>query len=191
MIDLAVAAIARKLNESLQRSFGLREDVVALSHIVEQDGRIGTQAENRIVMMLVNVERETAARRAPRAVRDPLGPSVLMPEPVFLVLTVLFAANFDGAHYDEALKMLGATVGVFQRQHVLDQHNTPGLDRRLDRLVLDMVSLGISELSELWSILGGKYLSSVLYRVRLVPVDLGQVSGQNIPVVNPAVGVGV
>lgn len=190
MIDLALGTIAQQLNESLQRTFGVREDMAVLAHIVEQDGRVGTQSESRLVMSLVNIERETAAQREPRAARNPLGPSAVTPEPVYLTLSVLFAAHFDSAHYDEALKLISATVGFFQSRPVLDHRNTPGLDRRIDRLALDIVNLSLSELSNLWSIVGGKYLPSVLYRVRMVAVDLAQISGQTWPVSRPAVGLG-
>lgn len=190
LIDLALGAIVRQLNESLRRTFGVREDMAVLSSLVEPDGSVGTQSQNRLVVSLVNVERETLAQREPRPPRNPLGPSVVSAEPVHLVLTVLFAASFDGAHYDEALKLLSATVGFFQSRPVLDPHNTPELDRRIDRLALDMVNLGFAELSNLWSIVGGKYQPSVLYRVRMVSVDLAQISGLSRPALAPDTGVG-
>lgn len=81
--------------------------------------------------------------------------------------------------------MIAGTIGHFQARPVLDHQNTPELDPRIDRLALDIANLSITELSQLWSILSGKYLPSVLYRVRLVAVDQQAASGQTRPIVEP------
>jgi Pvc16 N-terminal domain len=186
MIDLALGAIAAQLNQALRRGFGLREDLVVLSNLHEQDGSVALQVDNRIVVSLVNIERDTLPQRdAPGARPGQRG--VVAPGPVYLNLHVLFAAHFAAANYAEALKMIAATIGHFQARPVLDHQNMPELDPRIDRLALDIANLGIAELSQLWSILSGKYLPSVLYRVRMVAVDLGAVAGQYRPVVEPRV----
>jgi hypothetical protein len=185
VIDLALQAIVAQLNQALRTGFAIRDDVAVLGNVLEQDGSVGAQLDNRIVVSLVNIERETLAQRAPRHGAHPLARSVLTEEPVHLVLSVMFAANFSGSNYGEGLKMISAVVGFFQSRPVLDPHNTPGLDRRIDRLALDIANLSVAELSNLWSILSGKYLPSVLYRVRLVSVDRDQVKGTISPVALP------
>jgi hypothetical protein len=189
MIDLALQAIVGQLNQALRTGFAIREDIAVLGNVLEQDGSVGALLDNRIVVSLVNIERETLAQRAPRLGAHPLARSVVTEEPVHLVLSVLFAANFGGSNYGEGLKMISATVGFFQSRPVLDPLNTPGLDRRIDRLALDIANLSVAELSNLWSILSGRYLPSVLYRVRLVSVDRDQVKGTLSPVARPSVGV--
>jgi hypothetical protein len=72
---------------------------------------------------------------------------------------------------------------------VFDHQNTPELDSRIDKLMLDIENLGISDLSNLWGILGGKYMPSVLYRMRMVAIDSGQLSGQAPYVSQPQAGV--
>lgn len=186
MIDLALQAIVAQLNQALRSGFAIRDDIAVLGNVLEQDGSVGAQLDNRIVVSLVNIERDTLAQRAPRAAAHPLARSVVTEEPVHLVLSVMFAAHFSGSNYAEGLKMISAVVGFFQSRPVLDPHNTPGLDRRIDRLALDIANLSVAELSNLWSILSGKYLPSVLYRVRLVSVDRDQVKGTISPVALPS-----
>lgn len=184
MIDLALGAIVAHLNQALRRSFALREDLVLLANLHEQDGSVALQADNRIIVSLVNIERDTTPQRDLRPASPGLR-NVLSPGPVYLNLHVLFAAHFGAANYTEALKLISGTIGHFQSRPVLDHQNTPELDPRIDRLALDIANLGIAELSQLWSILSGKYLPSVLYRVRMVALDMNSVHGQGRPIVEP------
>jgi hypothetical protein len=89
-------------------------------------------------------------------------------EPLFLNLLVICAATFSGQSYPEALRFLSDAIAYFQARPVFDHQNSPGLDPRIDRLVLNIENLSNSEMHSLWSIHGGRYLPSVLYRVRLV-----------------------
>lgn len=185
MIDVALGVIVSQLNQALRRAFAVREDIAVLANILEQDGRVDPQVENKLVVSLVNIEREVVAGRDSRPGRNPMARALVSPEPVHLNLSVMFAAHFSGSNYNEALKMISGTIGFFQSRPVLDHRNTPDLDRRIDRLALDIANLSLSDLSNLWSILSGKYLPSILYRVRMVSVDLGQISGQTTPVGDP------
>jgi hypothetical protein len=95
---------------------------------------------------------------------------------VHLNLMLMFAANFGGSKYTEALKFISATIAFFQGRALFDHHNSPDLDPRIDRLALDIENLSVAELSNLWGILGGKYVPSILYRVRMITFDSGQIT---------------
>jgi hypothetical protein len=41
----------------------------------------------------------------------------------------------------------------------------------IEKLILEMNSLNFDQLNQLWSIIGGKYQPSVVYRMRMVTVD--------------------
>jgi len=97
---------------------------------------------------------------------------------VCLNLMLMFAANFSGSNYPEALKFISSTIAFFQSRPLFDHQNTPELDPRIDKLALDIENLGIGDLSNLWGMLSGKYLPSVLYRVRLITIDAGQLNAQ-------------
>ncbi|MCB1830920.1 MAG: DUF4255 domain-containing protein, partial [Gammaproteobacteria bacterium] len=95
-----------------------------------------------------------------------------------LNLSLMFAANFSGGNYPEALKGISATLRFFQMTPVLDHQNTPELDRRIDRLALEIENLDIQQLSNLWGILSTRYLPSVLYKVRMITIDADAVKSE-------------
>ena len=183
MIDLALIAIVRQLNQALRRAFAVSEDVAVLGNNLEQDGRPATVATDKLVVSLVNIERDTTPYQAQRGASGPQRQPLSAP-PVFLTLSVMFAANFASQNYTEALKFIAGTIGFFQSRPMMNPQNTPELDPRIERLMLDIANLGIAELSNLWGVLSGRYVPSVLYRVRMVAVDLAQISGQQQPIVD-------
>ena len=188
MIDLAIAQIASQLNQALRRQFMADEDLVVLANLHEQDGTVATHIANKLVVSLVGVEREDQSRQG---VASGLlgGRAGLYPAPVHLNLMLMFAANFGGSNYPEALKFIASTVAFFQGRPVFDAQNTPDLDRRLHKLTLEIENLSVADLSNLWGMLSGKYLPSVLYRMRLVSIDAEQITAQVPRVSKPAVGV--
>lgn len=190
MIDTAIAQVAGQLNQALKRQFMVGEDLVALSNLHEQDGTVATQVVNKLAVFLVNVERESV----PGGAMGGMGGlsalrSAQKSPPVHLNLMVMFAANFNGSNYPEALKFLSSTVSFFQGRPVFNHQNSPDLDPRIDKLTMEIENLSVSDLSNLWGMLSGKYLPSVLYRMRMLSIDAGQVLAQLPRVAEPAVGV--
>jgi Pvc16 N-terminal domain len=188
MIDAALGHVASQLNQSLKRSQLGGEDWVVLSNLAEPDGSATPHAQNKLAVYLVNIERETLPyRESPRG-----GGSErisIANAPVYLNLFVMFAANFGGTHYGEALKLISSTIAFFQAHPSFDRHGSPGLDSRIDRLTLEIENLSLSDLSNLWSISSGKYVPSVLYRMRMVVLDAAQINAQ-VPTVQqqPRIG---
>jgi hypothetical protein len=190
MIDIAISHIAAQLNQSLRRNLQVGEDLVVVSNIVEQDGTLAQHVANKLVVSLVNIERDTLPHRGNAHSGTSLGRMGQSPEPLYLNLLLMFAANFSGSNYVEALKFISATVAFFQGRPVLDHQSSPELDPRIERLVLEIENLALSDLSNLWSILSGKYVPSVLYRVRMVAVDSSQISAQVSRVGSPRIATG-
>jgi len=179
MIDAALGLMAGQLNEHLRRRFQLGEDLAVLSNLLEQNGTLVPLVANKLVLFLAGVERDTLAHRAPGAQNLGIPAQQLVSRaPVYLNLLVMCAANFSGGNYPEALKFLSSAIAFFQSRQVLDQHNAPGLDARLERLVLSIENLSSAEMHSLWGIHSGRYLPSVLYRVRMISVDGEQVTGR-------------
>ncbi len=176
MIALALAQIAGSLNQSLRRGFGVAEDLVVVSSLLDQDGSVAAQAAGKLSVFVVNIERDTLPLAPARASSGTH--AGLAPPPVCLNLMVMFAAHFTGANYAEALKLISGTIAFFQSRPLIDHHNTPDLDPRIVRLALDIENLGFGDLGNVWGMLGGKYVPSVLYKVRMVSIDAGQVSAE-------------
>lgn len=189
MISAAVAAVAGQLNQSLRRTFKVAEDMVVVSALTEPDGSPGQQVSNRLALFLVNIEKDSLPYRPASLAQPGIGRAGVSQAPVHLNLLLMFAASFSGTNYPEALKFVSHAIAFFQSRPVLDHQNTPDLDPRIDKLVLEIENLAIPDLSNLWGILGGKYMPSVLYRVRMVAIDAGQLSGQVPWVSQPQAGV--
>ena len=188
MIHAAVSHISGQLNQFFRRSFVLAEDVVMMSNILDLSGSPAQNTDNKLLVLLVNVEKETtSSRQANLGSAERI--STTYP-PVHLNLYVMVAANFGGSNYSEALKFLSNTVSFFQRQPVFDHQVTPDMDKRINRLVLDIENLNIQDLSGLWGVLGGKYMPSILYKVRMVTFDSGDVINQLSPVKGHQAAVG-
>lgn len=178
MIEAAIEHITRQANEYLRRRFEMSEDMVVLSGIQEQDGSLSPQVFNKVVVFLVSVERDATFREAATPVEPGKGRRVLRQPPICFNLYVMVAAHFSAANYPEALKVLSKVVEFFQARPVFDRHNSPSLDRGIQRLVIDVENLSLSDQAILWGSLGGRYLPSVLYRIRMIAIDSAAVHGQ-------------
>ena len=171
MIDRALDHLATHLNGHFRRQFQLAEDMAVVSNLWEVGGAPAASSTNRLVLFLSGIERDTLAHRAGTVPTTPPDGSLQKAMPVYLNLLVMCAANFSGTHYPEALKFLASTIAFFQGNTLFDHQNTPGMDSRLERLALNMENLSSQEMHSLWSIHGGRYLPSALFRVRLVTLD--------------------
>lgn len=190
MIDRALEHLATHLNNHLRRNFRVVEDIAVVSNLHEAGGTPATVAANKIVLFLSGIERDTLAHRA-GASRGAPGPvQVREVPPVYLNLLVMCAANFGGSQYPQALKFLSSAIAFFQATAVFDHQNTPDMDSRLERLVLNIENIGSQDMHSLWSIHGGRYLPSALFRVRLITLDSGWIEAREPEVARPQVTVG-
>ncbi|HEX7817324.1 DUF4255 domain-containing protein [Dyella sp.] len=178
MIDRALEHLATHLNGHFRRQFQVAEDMVVVSNLQEVGGAAVASSANRLVLFLSGIERDTLAHRAGTVPTAPQHGVLQKVMPVYLNLLVMCAANFSGTHYPEALKFLASTIAFFQGNAVFDHQNTPDMDRRLERLALNMENLSSQEMHSLWSIHGGRYLPSALFRVRLVTLDSDAIRGR-------------
>lgn len=179
MIYVALSHLTERLNEYLARGLGLTEDLVVLSQISDQDGSSSHEVMNKLALFLVNIEKEYVMGNSPIAKAGANG-SIQKAPPAHMNLYIMLAANFASSNYAEALKMLSAAILFFQKNPVFDHHTSPGLDERIEKMILDIENLDRQDLSNIWSTQGGKYLPSVLYKVRMVTFD-----SQDIRIVEP------
>lgn len=176
MIESAMTLVSSQLNQYFQRTFDLTEDVVVVSNILEQDGSLLSHVDNKLAMFLVNIAKdEFPHRRHSNGGTAGNNHAVTKYAPVYLNLYVMFAGNFSGNNYTESLKFISSTIDYFQRRPVFDHDNAPELDPRIEKLVLDIENLPITDLANLWGILSGRYMPSILYKMRMVAFDSSDV----------------
>jgi hypothetical protein len=178
MISAAIGHLAVQLNQQLKNNFQLVEDIVVVSNLLELDGSVAPHTNNRLVLTLVNIEKDTLPFR-PNAGTRGVDERVLQHSaPLFVNLYLMLSANFGAGNYTEALKYVSQAIAFFQQRPMFDQRNSPGLDERIERLILDIENLPIADLNNLWSLLGGRYLPSMYYKVRMVAIDARALTGQ-------------
>lgn len=175
MINAAVSHLAVQLNQFLKQTYALSEDIVLMSGLVDAEGHAAPNTNNKLVVFLTNLEKDTVPYRQQSSGAAGALRTVISSTPLYLNLYVMIAANFSGANYAEALKLISGAIAYFQRFPVFDHQLTPELDPRIAKLVLDIENLKLHELSNIWTLLGGKYLPSVLYKVRMVAFDTDDV----------------
>lgn len=180
MIDATFDFILGQLNGFLGTRYPGSEPHVVISSIANQDGTVPPQIENKLILSLVNVERETAAVNPPR-LEPRNGDYARVSPPLNINLYMLVSACF-GNNYGESLKFLSGAMGFFQGRPVYTGSESADFPPGLERLSLEMVNLSFQDLNNLWGNLGGKYLPSVVFKARMLTIQEGWVT-ERVPAV--------
>ncbi|PSL45369.1 uncharacterized protein DUF4255 [Chitinophaga niastensis] len=180
MIYEALSCITEEINNSLKRKLQINEDKVILCGLVNQDGSSAIQGENKVIITLINVEKEAAGMGA---AKNNAGVFTATAAPVSINLYVLCAAYFSGNNYAEALRFLSFTIAFFQSKSIFSVQNTPSLDPGINKLAFEMESPGPDRLNSMWTTLGAKYMPSVLYKVRMLTFDDSIIKEYRPPIV--------
>ena len=177
MLDRTLVFLLDQINGYLGTRYPSNEPHAVLASLANLDGTVPTNIENKLVVTLVNLEREATAAGTGPQLRPENGGFARLSPSLNLNLYLLMSASF-GSNYQEALKLLSAVLGYFQGKPVFTTQNANGFPRGLEKLTLEMVNLDIQSLNHLWGNLGGKYLPSVLYKTRMLTVQEGWVLEQ-------------
>ncbi len=182
MIAQTLNAIVGQLNAYI----GLVDPEVTLGNISLIDAFQDASAQNlndRVIASVINIEQEESLRNLPfrRTVSDPNGlPTGVERQPeVYLNIYLLFGSN--KSDYLIALQRIAQVIAFFQRQAVFTPANTPILGvLNVSKLVFDLYSTSFEELNQLWSVMGGKYIPSVVYKMRLAMIQDAPQQGAGI-----------
>jgi Pvc16 N-terminal domain len=141
-----------------------------VARVFDQDsgGSGAIPINNRAIITLVNVEEDRIAKQQENYEKTDILTRYKSP-PLFLNLYVLFSVNRNS--YPDSLGWLNHIIQYFQHQHVFTPISHPSLDSRIEKLIADLFTLNFEQINHLWSTLGGKYLPSVLYKIRQVTID--------------------
>ena len=160
----------------INNSFGFRdgeEGSVELGNVAQLDSSIdlaSTNISNHIILSLVNICEETTLKNGSFYKRNGNTNSLHHRNPSLnLNLYLLFSANNND--YDQSLRSISRIVSFFQARHVFRKDNAPNLPKSIDKLVFEIYSMGFENLNNMWGFMGGKYLPSVVYLVRLLSIQ--------------------
>ncbi|MCA9735646.1 MAG: DUF4255 domain-containing protein [Deferribacteres bacterium] len=147
------------------------EEAIVLSNIFNGEGKFAVS--EGLSLSIINIEEERVVKSQQSAFKMPNGNVVHMNPEIKLNLYFIIAANFE--NYKTGLQFLSAAVRFFQARNVFTRQNTPNLPEEVEKLIVEFFSINFEQQNHLWSVLGAKYLPSVVYRARLLTIQEGLV----------------
>ena len=120
-----------------------------------------------VTVLLLNIEQEKLMRAADLYSRvNSAGVTESVNPEIHLNLYVMFVAN--AKQYDRSLKYLSNVVKYFHSHRVFDSSNSSGMKDSITQLVVELMTLPLSEQNDIWSSLRTSNHPSVLYKVKMV-----------------------
>lgn len=162
MIDQVLHLLSNELNTHFQVKEGLVSElsVVAGQKAPGDQGRL-----DKLIFTLVHV----APEKTLKGIRNPggLDRGIGIPNaPLGLNLYVLLKADF--ATYSIALNRLAEAISFFHNHPVFSQQHTPAFPDNVEHLEIEFEDTDLESTSQLWMMLGERYMPSVCYKVRLL-----------------------
>ncbi len=163
-------------------------DVVIIENVtaVEQGGDGSAEGvSNKILMSLLNIEEEKTLKNFPNN-KIENGRMKYMNPVVNLNLFVLFSAN--RTLYTQSLSDISKIIEFFQGKRVFTQANTlftrtsPLLNIGSFHFTAELYTPSFEELNFIWGTLGGRQFPSVLYKLSIVEIERGNVTGESGPI---------
>lgn len=171
MIDKAFLFIEKEVNQYFDARFGPSTQkwvtIGNIARFTESEGG-GGDTNAQAMLSLVNIEEDRISKNPENYFRTVDGIAYRNPK-IFLNLYALFAATTNS--YPVALQTISTIIQFFQSVNRFDRSTNPLLDPELEALTLDLYTMNFEQVNHLWSTLGGKYLPSVLYKVRVVGIE--------------------
>lgn len=184
MIDQVLNTVIGLINSQIG---SLEPEVVLgnLSLIDSYSDDLNNSISDKVVFSVVNIQQESVLRNNPanRQVFDNDGlPRGVSRHPgIYLNIYVLIGAN--KTEYSMGLQRISEILSFFQRQPIFTVAQIPTLpDFGLDKILFDLHSTTFEELNQLWGIMGGKYIPSVVYKMRMAYIDSVE-EGASVPLV--------
>lgn len=155
-----------------QIEFSSGKKSVVLAKPTDSKGELSIP-DNTICLSLLNIEEETAMRN-PMIKKRVDGDKVYTQTPgISLNLSIIFIANFPNDYMSE-LNYITKIVEFFQKKDTFTIENTPSLkkqERYIEQLVFKLTSTPLDSQHNIWSLLGLKYMPSVMFNVGKVLIQ--------------------
>ena len=174
MISKALQFTNTSLNQFLKNKFGLSDDVVITNRIIDQNGTVPVENQNKVIISIVHVGQETVKSFYNRNNRMTNGNYENKPIGERYNIYILIAPNFE--EYNETLKFLNASIQFFQINGALDANTSSTIPKGITRLEFEFEKGdGYLQMHNLWSALGAKYQPSVIYKMKLISIASNEV----------------
>ena len=143
-------------------------------------------------LSLINIEEERTNKEQQSRFINSVGKVEKRNPEIQLNLYVLITANFQNKQanntsddYVEGLKQLSYAISFFQSKNVFTPENSPalsGFDESLKKIVVELYSYSFEQLYNFWSVVGAKYLPSVLYKIKTLTIQENAIQESGEPI---------
>lgn len=191
MIHTSLSFLTQQINEYLKLKTGDSEtERIFLTSVATESAGI-VIPDSSLGLSLINIEEERHFKDQKTTVLNESGIAEKMNPEIKLNLFILISANFQDNpqqspdDYLEGLKQLSYVISFFQSKNVFTPDNSPAMseaDQDLRKLVVELYSYSFEQLYNFWSVVGTKYLPSVLYRVRLIRFQEKEIKSTALPI---------
>lgn len=194
MIDQALDFLTKEINAYLVQKnepvSGTAPEIV-LTNVAAEDGNWAIPPRT-LGLSLINIEEDRVNKDQRTAFRNENGEIEHYNPEIKLNLYILVSANFASGDaggsanttgvYGEGLKQLSYVIGFFQGKNVFTTDNSPLLAPSIQKLIVELYSSSFEQQYNFWTVVGAKYLPSVLYRVRMLVYQEKRLLDQQQPI---------
>lgn len=190
MLHTSLSFLTNELNEFLKLRTGTSDDRVFLTSVATESSGLKIP-DKSLGLSLMNIEEERVFKDQKSSYINRNGIAEHLNPEIKLNLYILISANFqdkessDSEDYIEGLKQLSHAISFFQSKNVFTVDNSPGMlehDPEMIKLVVELYSYSFEQLYNFWTVVGAKYLPSVLYKVRLITYQERAVLDSSLPI---------
>lgn len=150
-----------------------------ISRMENSSNSTNADLQDKIILTIVNIEEEKTLKNNPHYVKQ--GDVIQKRNPtLFLNLYILISCAADD--YETALTKISNVIAFFQQKNVFTAENAEVSfpEEHVEKIMMDVFSMNFEQINHLWGILGGKYIPSVLYKLRILPVQKSELKGADV-----------
>ncbi|MEO6176909.1 MAG: DUF4255 domain-containing protein [Flavobacterium circumlabens] len=174
MIHQSLLFTNKLLGQFLKNRFGLDEEKIVLNYLIDTNGAFPKANQNKVVLSLINVEKETNQPFYIKNKRLENGNYSSFNPVEKYNLDILISSNFDD--YTESLKFLDAIMYFFQINNYLDASSSSSIPDGITRLEFEYEKISYHQMHSLWTAMGAKYQPSIIYKMKLIKVQANEMT---------------
>jgi len=173
VFDTCVHTILNETNRYIKTRTGTDEDCVVYANYADlqsQQRNDSITYKNKIIVSVVDLVQETTNQNPTTYIQQ--GNNYIIKNlPANFYVYMLFAANYKDSRAVEGLKYLASVIAFFQFKNHFTTQNTPTLQNtNLEEFSALLMKLDYQQKEALWSCLNTTYMSSVVYKIGMIPI---------------------
>jgi len=143
---------------------------------------------DKLILSIVNIEEDKVAKSPENYIKE--NSLIRYKNPAIPInLTVLFAATHT--NYDQAIMLIEKVIRFFQIKNAFTPDNTPEIqeaneinDLFIEKILFEWMNLNLEQVHQLWTTLGGHYMPSIIFKVRMFLIDEHVIQKEALPIKN-------